>query len=74
MKNPNIVDIKSVITEYPKTSQKSSKTIEKTEKLGFNSSLYSDKKSENFLNKKNIKITKQEHTFKGLTSTYNVEI
>ena len=66
MKNPNIVDIKSVITEYPKTSQKSSKTIEKAEKLGFNSSLYSDKKSENFLNNLN-------NTFKGLTSTYNVE-
>ena len=36
------VDIKSVITEYPKTSHKLSKTIRQAEKLGFNSSLYSD--------------------------------
>ena len=40
--NPNIVDIKSVITEYPKTSHKLSKTIRQAEKLGFNSYLYSD--------------------------------
>ena len=36
------VDIKSVITEYPKTSHKLSKTIRQAEKLGFNSYLYSD--------------------------------
>ena len=30
-KNPNIVDIKSIITEYPKTSHKLSKTIRQTE-------------------------------------------
>ena len=36
--NPNIVDIKSVTTEYPKTSHK----LSKTEKLGYNSSVYSD--------------------------------
>ena len=36
------VVIKSVITEYPKTSHKLSKTIRQAEKLGFNSSLYSD--------------------------------
>ena len=32
------------------------------------------KKSENFLNEKNIKITKREHAFTGYASTYNVEI
>ena len=32
------------------------------------------KKSENFLNKENIKITKRKHAFKGFASTYNVEI
>ena len=29
---------------------------------------------ENFLDQKNIKITKREHAFKGSASTYNVEI
>ena len=38
----NIVDIKSVITEHPETSQKLSKTIRQAEKVGSNSSLYSD--------------------------------
>ena len=32
------------------------------------------KKSENFLNDKNMKITKREHAFKVYASTYNVEI
>ena len=36
--NLNIVDIKSVITEHPKASDK----LSKIEKLGSNSSLYSD--------------------------------
>ena len=40
----NIVDIKSVITEHPKTSHKLSKTIGKGEKVGSNNSLYSDTK------------------------------
>ena len=31
-------------------------------------------KSENFLNEKNVKITKRKDAFKGFTSTYNVEI
>ena len=30
------------------------------------------KKSEKFLSKKNVKITKQAHAFKGYTSSYNV--
>ena len=69
------VDIKSDITEHPKTSRKLSKTIRQAEKLSSNSSLHSDtKKRENFLNKKNIKIRKREHTFKGYASTYNDEI
>ena len=38
----NIVDIKSVITEHPETSQKLSKTIRQAEKVGSNSSLYCD--------------------------------
>ena len=42
--NPNTVDVKSVIAEYPKTSHKLSKTIRKGEKVGSNSSLYSDTK------------------------------
>ena len=50
--NPNIVDIKSVITENPIASYKLSKTIKQAEKdyqVGSNSSLYSDtKKRKNF--------------------------
>ena len=51
--------MKSVITEHPKTSHKLSKAMGKGEKVGCNSSLYSDtEKSQNFLNEKNIKVTK----------------
>ena len=43
--------------------------------MGFNSSFCSDtKKGKNFLNEKNIKITKWAHAFKGFASSYNVEI
>ena len=31
-------------------------------------------KSENYLNEKNVKITKREHAFKAYARTYNVEI
>ena len=31
-------------------------------------------KSENFLNKKNVKITRRVHAFKVYTSSYNVEV
>ena len=76
--NPNIAVVKLIITEYPikvQTSDKSSKTIGKNEKVDSNSSLYSDKKeSEKFLNEKNVKIAKGEHAFKGYASTYNIEI
>ena len=62
--NPNIVDIKSVITEHPKTSHKLSKTIAKGEKVGSNSSFYSDtKKHENFLNEKKCKNNKTRTCF-----------
>ena len=37
--------------------------------------LYSEtRKSEDFLNELNVKITKREHASKGYASTYNVEI
>ena len=73
--NPNIVDIKSVVTEHPKASNKLSKAIGKDKKVGANSSLYSDtKNSENVLNEKNVKIAKRENAFKGYASTYNFEI
>ena len=58
-KNPNNVDIKSVITEHPKASHKLSNTIRQAEKVGS-------------INKKK-KITKWEHSFKGYASTHNVE-
>ena len=73
--NPDIVDIKSVITKHPKTSHNFSKTMRKGEKVDSKISLYSDtKKSETFSNKKSVKITKPAHAFKGYASTYNVEI
>ena len=43
-KNTNIVDIKSVIIEHPKTSHKLSKTIKQAEKVRSNSSLYNNTK------------------------------
>ena len=49
--NPNIADIKSIITEHPKTPNKLSKTIKRAEKEGSNSSLYSDTKKSHFFNK-----------------------
>ena len=74
-KNFDTADIKLDITEHPKTPHKLSKAIRQAEKLSSNSPLYNDtKKSENFLNEKNIKTTKREHAFKGYASTYNVEI
>ena len=44
--NPNIADIKSVITEHWKTSHKLSKTIRQAKKVGSNRSLCSDTKNE----------------------------
>ena len=51
-KNPNIVDIKSNITEHPKTSHKLSKTSGHGEKVGSNSSLYNDTKKWIFFKQK----------------------
>ena len=51
--------------------------MKQAEKVGSNNSLYSDKKSEHFLNEKIVKKhnkTKQKHAFKGFVSSYNVEI
>ena len=74
-KNLNIADIKSVITEHAKTSHKLCKTTRNSEKVGSNSSLYSDPKMTRtfFERKKKFKITKREHAFKGYASTYNVK-
>ena len=73
MKNPNIVLIKSAVTEYPKTLHK----LSKAEKVASNSSLCRDtKKSEIFLNQKKIKITKPAHAFKDYpsNSNFNLEV
>ena len=61
--NPNIVDIKSVITENPKTSQMFSNTIRQAEKVGSNSSFYSYTKKRKIFKQKNLKITKPKHAF-----------
>ena len=71
--NPNVIGIKSIIIEHPKTSHKFSKTISHAEKVCPNGSLYINKKTENFLNKKYVKIAKREHAFKSFASTYNTE-
>ena len=52
MENPETVDIKSVITDHPKTSHKLPKTIRQAKKVGFNSTLYSKTKSKFFEQKK----------------------
>ena len=50
--NPNIADMKSIITEHSKTSHKLSKTIRQDKKLVSNSPLYNDKKGKNFFKEK----------------------
>ena len=73
--NPNIVDIKSVITEHLQILHKLSKTIRKGENLDSNSSLYSDtKKKWKFFERENVKITKRARAFKGCASSFSVEI
>ena len=75
LENPDIVDIKSVVIKHAKSSHKLFKTIRQSEKVASNSPLYSDtKKCKNFLNEKNVKITKLEHALKGYASTCYVEI
>ena len=61
--NSNIADIKSVITEHPKTSHK----LSKTEKVGSNSSLQSDaQKKKIFFKRKKCKNNK--------TGTYSYKL
>ena len=62
--NPNIVDIKSVITEHSRTSHKLSKTIRQAEKVGSNSALYSDTKKGKFFKLKKFKNNKTRTNFK----------
>ena len=62
LENANIVDIKSVFAEHPKTSNK----LSKTKKVGSNSSSFKQEKCK-------IK-TKQAHAFKGYASDNNVVI
>ena len=65
--------MKSLITEYPKILHKLSKTVRQAEKVSSSSSLNIDaKKFKNFLNKKNVNITKGDYGFKGYASTYNI--
>ena len=52
-RNRNIVDIKWVLIDYRKRSHNLSKALRQTEKVGSNSSLYSNKKIVKCLNKKN---------------------
>ena len=57
-----------------KTSHKLSKA-ENVFHVGSNNSLYNEtKKSENSLNKNNVKITKRAHAFKGSAGSCNAEI
>ena len=74
IEDPNTVDIKSVIVTHPKTSHRLFKTVKNTQRVGADSSLYSETKTENILNKKNVKITKQSYACRGNASTFNVEI
>ena len=46
--NSNTVDMKSIITENPKTSHKVSQTIRQATKIGSNSPLYKDTKKSEF--------------------------
>ena len=63
--------------EHPKTSNKLYKTLRQAENISqtdSNSSLYRyTKKWKYFKRKKNAKITKRAHAFKGYTGSYNVE-
>ena len=60
--------------KVPKYYDQYCKTKRQAEKVGSNIFLYSDTKiHENFLIKKNVKMTKQKHGFKGYESTSIVE-
>ena len=73
---PNITDIKSANIEHLKHSHKLLKATRQTEKVSqvgsgksSNNPLHSETKSENFLNEKNVKITKRSHAFKRYASS-----
>ena len=73
--NSNIAEIKPVIIEHPKMSHELSKTIRQAEKrsqVTYYSSLYSNTKKKNFLNKKNVAPTKRGHSFKDYGSSYDI--
>ena len=73
--SPNIVDMKSVIIEHPKLYINYSRLYARLKMFPKQTliALYMVvKKSEKFLSKKNVKITKRAHAFKGYTSSYNV--
>ena len=79
IESPNVVDIKSASIETPRTSHKLSKTIRQGQVVdaGRNSInlLYSDTtKCEIFWTKKNEKLTKTSHVYKGCASSYNIDI
>ena len=79
IESPNVVDLKSVTMERPKTSYRLSKTIKHCKKVAagkdFNIHFYSKTtKHEIFLDEKNAKITKRSHAFKDYASSYNVDI
>ena len=67
----NIIDIKSVITEHPKTLHKLPKTLRQTKKIASNSSLYSDTKNrmKTFLKSWPEKKVKQKIRKNNKTST-----
>ena len=71
--NPNIVDIKSILQNIQNLHINYLR-LDKFLVLGSNSSLYSGKKSEKFLNEKNVTITKLELPFTSFASTYDVGI
>ena len=71
--NPNIVDIKSILQNIQNLHINYLR-LDKFLVLGSNSSLYSGKKSEKFLNEQNVTITKLELPFTSFASTYDVRI
>ena len=61
--NPNIVDIKAIITEHSKASHILLETIKQAEKVGSNSSLYSDKRKRKYFKRKKSKNNKTKTCF-----------
>ena len=61
--NPNIVDIKAIITEHSKASHILLETIKQAEKVGSNSSLYSDKRKRKYFKRKKSENNKTKTCF-----------